>query len=124
MLFNSIEKNADATILLHKVKDPTRFGIINMDRNSKVLSIIEKPNLEISKKYLTHQGYLAIAGLIILKKNIFHFIDETESGLNDEFWLTDSIKLLNESGCNMFGVLHQGDRYDIGTFEDLRKPMY
>lgn len=41
-----IEKNVDqATIFAHHVSDPERFGVIEFDKNFKVLSIEEKPKV-------------------------------------------------------------------------------
>ena len=68
---------AEATLVLHPVKDPRRFGIVKIDENGKVLGIIEKPNLEEAKSYKSNDGYLNIAGLLILNSKVFDYIRKT-----------------------------------------------
>ena len=42
LVVNSISKNNGATIFCKKVPDPERFGIVEYDKNFKILSIEEK----------------------------------------------------------------------------------
>ncbi len=118
---NHMEKNADGTIVMYKVADPTRFGIVRINNDKKVEAIIEKPNIDEAKLFKRNSNYFAIAGLIILKSDVFNFIEKTESGVNDEVWLTDSLKLMIKYGYKIFGVPHKGVRFDIGTFEALKE---
>jgi len=113
------EKGADATLVLHSIKDPMRFGIVKVDVNNRVLGIVEKPTLEEAEPYKVGDGYLNIAGLLVLKPTIFDFIERTEPGRDGEVWLTDSIELMRRSGRKVFAFLFKGFRYDVGTFESL-----
>ena len=115
------EKKADATIVLHPVKDPRRYGIVKIDTDNKVLGIIEKPTLQEAKSYKVGDNYLIIAGLLILKPIIFDFIKRTKPGKDNEIWLTDSIELMRKSGYKVCAFLFKGARYDIGTFESLKE---
>lgn len=112
------EKGADATLVLHPVKDPRRFGVVKIGADNKVLGIIEKPTLEEAEPYKTGDDYLNIAGLLVLKPIIFDFIERTKPGKNNETWLTDSIELMRKNG-QVQAFLFKGARYDIGTFESL-----
>ena len=114
-------RKADATLVLHPVKDPRRFGIVKTNEKDEVLHMIEKPSLEEAKSYKVNAGYLNIAGLLILKSVIFDYIKKTKPGTNDEIWLTDSVKLLRRDGYKILGFVFSGRRYDIGTFESLKK---
>jgi len=114
-------RKADATLLLHPVKDPRRFGIVKINEKAEVLYMIEKPSLEEAKSYKVNDFYLNIAGLLILKSVVFDYIKKTKPGTNDEIWLTDSIELLRRDGYRIFGFVFSGRRYDIGTFESLRE---
>jgi len=114
-------KNAEATLLLHPVSDPRRFGIVKLGEDSKVLGIIEKPTLEKALTYKIDGAYLNIAGLLVLKSNVFDFIEKTKRGKNNEFWLTDSIELMRQNACRLYGYPFTGRRYDIGTFDSLKK---
>lgn len=115
------EKKAESTILLNKVKDPSRFGLVKMDNNNQIISIIEKPSIKQSENFKINSGFLSIAGLLILKNSIFDFIKKTKPGLNKETWLTDSVELLRQDKKNVFGYELKGTRYDIGTFEALKE---
>ena len=107
-------------MLLHPVKDPTRFGIAKINIENRILSIIEKPTLDLAQNYQSNGFFYAIAGLLVLKSRIFEHIDKTKKGINGEFWLTDSIELLRLSDGRVFGYKFDGKRFDIGTFESLR----
>lgn len=114
-------RKADATLVLHPVKDPRRFGVVKINEKGKVLYMIEKPSLEEAKSYKVNDVYLNIAGLLVLKSVVFDYIKKTKLGANDEIWLTDSIELLRRDGYKIFGFVFSGRRYDIGTFESLRE---
>lgn len=113
------EKKADATLVLHPVKDPRRFGVVKIDADNKVLGIIEKPTLEEAESYKVGDEYLNIAGLLVLKPIVFDFIERTKPGKDNEIWLTDSVELMRKSRHKVQAFLFKGTRYDIGTFESL-----
>ncbi|MHA1839744.1 MAG: nucleotidyltransferase family protein [Candidatus Ranarchaeia archaeon] len=112
---------ADATLVLHPVKDPRRFGIVKIDREGRILDMIEKPSLKEAKLYMTDNVYLNIAGVLILKSVVFDYIRRTKPGKNGEVWLTDSVDLMRKDGRKIFGYFFRGTRYDIGTFESLKE---
>ena len=107
-------------MLLHPVKDPTRFGVVKVDYENRILSIIEKPSLDQAQGFRNNGSFFAVAGLLVLNNKIFDFIDKTKCGVNDEIWLTDSVELLRVDGGRVFGYQFDGVRFDIGTFESLR----
>lgn len=112
---------ACVTVLLHPVDDPTRFGIVKVDKSGRVLGIVEKPSVEEAEFFRSNGKFLNIAGLLVLKSDIFEAIDKTKKGINDEVWLTDSVELLRKNGKKIFGCECVGTRYDIGTFESLKE---
>lgn len=113
------EKVADATLVLHRTKDPTRFGVVKVDTKNVVLGMLEKPTLEEAEPYKVGDAYLNIAGLLVLKPTIFDFIKRTEPGREGELWLTDSVELMRRNGKRILGFMFEGTRYDVGTFESL-----
>jgi len=115
------KKKADATLVLHPVEDPRRFGIVKVDENGKVLGMIEKPTLEEAEPYKVKGAYLNIAGLLLLKPSVFNYIEKTKPGKDGEIWLTDSIELMRADGKAIYGFMFKGTRYDLGTFESLKK---
>lgn len=114
-------KNADATIVVHPVKDPRRYGIVKMKNDGRVLGIIEKPSLKEAEPYKIDGYYLNIAGLMVLNNLVFDFIEQIKPGKSNELWLTDSIELMRRKGCDVFGYRFEGTRFDVGTFESLRE---
>lgn len=114
-------KKADATLVLHPVQDPRRFGIVKINKDGKVLGLVEKPTLEEAKPYKTGDAYLNIAGLLVLKPSAFEYIRKTKPGKGGEIWLTDSIELMRKRGKSVYGYVFSGTRYDIGTFESLKE---
>lgn len=116
------EKNkANATIVLHKIKNPRRYGLVKIDSLGKVIDIIEKPTLTEAKSFKIGDGYFAIAGLLVLKSSIFRHIKKTGPGKNKEIWLTDSVKSMMKEEGRIYGFVFQGTRYDIGTFQSLKE---
>lgn len=112
-------KEADATLVLHPVDDPRRFGIVKIDAEGKVMGMIEKPSLKEAEPYRVGGRYLNIAGLLVFKNVVFDYIERTRLGKNNEFWLTDSVELMRRNGGRVLGYVFKGTRYDIGTFESL-----
>jgi NDP-sugar pyrophosphorylase family protein len=61
---------AIATIALHQVEDPTPYGLVETDKNSRVLKFLEKPNwAEIDTNWIN-------AGIYIFNKKMFGYIPE------------------------------------------------
>ena len=117
--FHINNKEAEVTIVLHPVEDPTRFGLVKIDVQGKILKIIEKPTMKGAKDYLSDGKYLSIAGILILNHSVFSYIKQIEKGIGNELWLTDVIEMMRQDNRKMFGYVHQGTRYDIGTFQSL-----
>jgi len=114
------DMNAVATVVLHEVDDPRRFGIVKIDEDGKVVGMIEKPSLEEAEAYKTNGTFYNIAGLVILSPKIFEYIDKTPPGKNNEIQMTDAIELMRKDGLPVYGFIFDGVRYDIGTFESLK----
>ena len=114
-------KKGDGTLVLHPVYDPRRWGVVKIDEDMKILSLKEKPTLRQAEQYKIKDYWLNIAGLMIINNKIFKFIKETKPGKKGEIWLTDSIELMRKNGYIFYGYEFIGKRFDIGSFESLRK---
>ena len=57
----------------------------------------------------------------IFNHDIFDAIDRTKPGFNDEYQLTDSIRILLDDKKKVFYKEIEGKHIDIGTLEDLKK---
>jgi len=109
------KKNADATIGVVEVSNPTRHGMIKPGKDNIINDLIEKP----SKK--KSPSNLGIIGIYIFNQEIFQAIKKTKPGVKNEYQLTDSIKILIESGKKVYYKKIKGKHIDVGTLKDLQK---
>ena len=102
-----LNKKALATMALAKVKDTLRYGSVEMSKDNKIKSFIEKAEYSHSN--------LINGGIYILNRKIFKFIPEGEkiSLENDIF-----PKLI---GKGFYGISFDNYFIDIGVPEDYRK---
>ena len=78
--------------------------------------MVEKPSVEKSP------SNLAFAGRYILTPEVFHALDDTEPGVNNEVQLTDALKILNLRE-SVYACIIEGKRYDIGNKLDYLKTI-
>ena len=109
------EVNADATIGVVEVKDPTRHGMIKPGKDNRIENMVEKPSVKNSP------SNLGCIGIYIFNHDIFDAIKKTKPGFNKEYQLTDSIKIMLEDKKEVLYKEIEGKHIDVGTLEDLRK---
>lgn len=94
------------------------YGVIGGKRIDDGLhlinELIEKPKAEEAP------SRLAIAARYVFSPQIFDYIARTPKGKNDEIQLTDAMRLMLKDRA-MYGVLFEGQRYDIGNKLDFLK---
>jgi len=104
------ESDADASIILCEVENPTRFGIADI-KNGKIQKIIEKP-----KEPPTN---LAVIGVYLLTPKIFEIISRLKPSLRNELEITDALQmLLEENNKIIFNTVSENWK-DTGTPEDI-----
>ena len=101
---------SDAMILLCKVDDPQRFGIVELDGN-KIKKIIEKPKEPLSD--------LAVIGIYFLSPKIFDIIDKLKPSWRNEYEITEALQLLMDNGHTITYDTVTGWWKDTGTPEDI-----
>ena len=67
-ILDKAKKNEGATIFSYQVKDPSRFGILNLKGNNKIMSIVEKPK--------NSKSNLAITGMYFFDENVSKFTEK------------------------------------------------
>lgn len=108
----AIETNG-ATIFVQAVKDPERFGIVELD-GSTVLSIEEKPEAPKSN--------LAITGLYIFDHHAYEFCSNLTPSLRSELEITDLLKLYhNESRLKHVDLGRGTSWFDAGVPQSMLK---
>jgi len=115
------KKKGSGTLVLNRVYDPRRWGVVKVDTTMKILDMIEKPSLKQAEDYKLKDYWLNIAGLMIINSKIFDYIKKTKAGKKNERWLTDSLILMNKNSYSFYGYEFLGKRFDIGTFESLEQ---
>jgi dTDP-glucose pyrophosphorylase len=122
--FREIAKNNPkiaAIILCKKVKDPRRFGVLELKKISghlyNVTGVEEKPSKPKSKNI--------ILGLYYFKPIIFDALKKIKLGHGNEYQLTDAIKLLIANGEKVLAVELEKDEIDldIGTLESYKNAL-
>jgi UTP--glucose-1-phosphate uridylyltransferase len=79
----------------------------------KIQEMFEKPDKPVSN--------LAIIGRYILSPDIFDYLSATKKGYGGEIQLTDALQEMVCDGKEMYAVLHQGRRFDVGNIMDWMK---
>ena len=112
LLFNAKKRRIGATIFSFSVKDPERFGVIEIKNKNKVLSIVKKPKKPKSN--------LAATGLYFYDNRVVDIVKRLKPSKRGELEITDvnTTYLKNEE---LF-VEHLGKGFswlDTGTSETL-----
>ena len=106
--FNRSE--ADASVVLTRVKDPARFGVVEL-RNGKIVKLVEKP-----KEYISD---LALAGVYFFRPSIFPAIEKLRPSWRNELEITDAIQTLLDTGGTITYHEVAGWWKDTGRPEDI-----
>jgi mannose-1-phosphate guanylyltransferase len=100
-------KDAMATIALHEVEDPSRYGVAELAEDSRIRRFIEKPAREEAPTNLIN------AGAYVLSPEIFKYIPEGRTVSLEREVFT---KLAEES--RLYGYVYRDLWTDIGKPED------
>ena len=107
---NFTNSDYDATVLLCKVDNPSRFGIADVE-NKKILKITEKPKKPRSN--------LAVTGIYLLTPLIFDVIDNLKPSWRNELEITDALDILLKQNDNINYETITDYWKDTGTPEDI-----
>jgi glucose-1-phosphate thymidylyltransferase len=101
-----------AHIFAYKVNDPKRYGIIELDRNSRVLSIEEKPD--------SPRSSYAVPGLYFYDNQVIEIAKGIAPSTRGELEITSINEAYLQLGKLNATVLERGTAWlDTGTFESL-----
>ncbi len=101
-----------STIFLHKVADPERYGVVELDKNNKAIDIVEKPEHYISN--------WAVTGLYCYDEDAPSFAKELRPSDRGELEITDLNNLYLTRNKLSVEFLDQGYTWlDMGTHDSL-----
>jgi len=103
-------KGSDAMVVLCNVKDPSRFGVVEI-RDARIVRLVEKP-----KQYISD---LALTGVYFLQPSIFPVIENLKPSWRNELEITDALQTLLEQGGKISYHLVSGWWKDTGRPEDI-----
>ena len=101
------EKDAVATIALHRVEDPSRYGVAELTKENRITRFIEKPPKETAPTNLIN------AGVYALNPEILSYIPEKQKVSMER----EVFPKLVEEG-KLYGYVSEGLWMDIGESED------
>jgi len=105
--------HALATIALHEVDDPTRFGVARLDAQSKIREFVEKPRLVDAPSRLIN------AGTYLLEPEAVDHIPQGRKVIIER----EVFPALANEG-RLFGYIHLGTWFDIGNIDDFRNANF
>ena len=108
----NIKKFKKATIFGYQVKNPCDFGIVEFDKNKKILSIEEKPKIPKSD--------YAVIGLYFYPNNVINFVNEINFSSRGELEITSINNIYFEKELLNLEILGRGFTWlDTGTHDSL-----
>ncbi|HYE10135.1 MAG TPA: glucose-1-phosphate thymidylyltransferase RfbA [Patescibacteria group bacterium] len=104
--------NGKATIFGYYVNDPQRFGIMEFDRNGKVISVEEKPEIPKSNYCIT--------GLYFYDNRVINYAKEVRPSKRGELEITDLNHMYLNDGSLTAQIMGRGFAWlDAGTMDSL-----
>ena len=112
LLAKASQKTNGATVFAYQVQDAERFGIVEFDKQHKVLSIVEKPQKPRSN--------FAITGLYFYDNRVVEIAKTIKPSDRGELEITDINQAYLSSGDLCVELLGRGFAWlDSGTYESL-----
>ena len=112
VLRSAAELKEGAVIFAYSVRDPERYGVVEIDANGLALSLEEKPKQPRSN--------LAVPGIYFYDANVVRYAQQLQPSARGELEITDLNRRYMEQGQLQVKVLGRGVAWlDAGTHESL-----
>jgi len=114
MLERSVARSEGATVFAYKVKDPERFGVVELNNDFKAISLEEKPQYP--------KGNHAVTGLYFYDNKVVEYTKMLKPSYRGELEITDLNRIYLETNQLHVEVLGRGFAWlDTGTFDSLMR---
>jgi len=114
-LGTQLEKNTQpegGIVYAYHVTDPERYGVVEFDKNNKVISIEEKPSQP--------KSHYAVPGLYFYNNEVVKIAKALKPSARGEYEITDVNKEYLRMGRLKVSILDRGTAWlDTGTFDSL-----
>lgn len=112
LLRRAAVKEHGATVFGYYVEDPERFGVVEFNKDGKVVSIEEKPE--------NPKSNYAVTGLYFYDNRAVDFAKKVRPSDRGELEITDLNRFYLEDGSLEVEILHRGSAWlDTGTIPSL-----
>ncbi len=102
----------NATIFLYNVEDPKRYGIVDIDKDNKIVSITEKPE--------NPKSNFAVTGIYFYDDQVINYAKEITPSNRGELEITSINEKYLENNKLNFEIFGRGSAWlDTGTFDSL-----
>ena len=116
ILIESARIKQGAKILLHKVQKPELFGVAKVNRQKKIIRIIEKP-----KNFLSND---AITGLYFFDNKVINYSKKLKPSKRGELEIIDLLMKYKKKGKLSANYIGRGGAWlDTGSIEDYYKTI-
>lgn len=111
-LRNAAQRSTGATVFGYYVDDPERFGVVELDKNGKAVSLEEKP--------VNPRSNYAVTGLYFYDNKVCEYAKSLRPSARGELEITDLNRIYLEQGALEVITLGRGYAWlDTGTIDSL-----
>ncbi len=112
LIKNSFLLEKGANIYLYPSKNPSSYGVVELNNKGKIEKILEKPKITKSN--------LVITGLYVFDKEVSKYVKKLKPSRRKELEIVDLIKIYNKKKELNLIKLGRGSAWlDVGSFDDL-----
>jgi len=107
-----IKLKKGAKVILHPVKNPSSYGVANVNKKNKIIKIIEKP-----KKFFSN---LAVTGLYFFDNNVVNYTKNLKPSKRKEIEIVDLLNKYKKKGKLSAEFLGRGGAWlDSGSINNF-----